>query len=407
MELFKPGMNENDNDKYVSQFNSEEFDKDIAELLEMAFKAELKKALDLLENSTKQNSDRAYDIIGNLAVKYKYIPAIFWMGNFAEGSLNDMPQACYWYKMAADMGDGNGARNYADMLLIGRGVQSDRREAMKYYEKASDAGIPDAAFIMGEFLRNDGDRENALKYYQKALDGGYTAAQMRIEQMNNDKDSSDGSENGTKFWKIGEMNNDEVMSSIKKPIKDGSGNKETGSPKADRSGSETPTVFYERCLLDYHNEAQKLGYAENGIIFIPELLEYGKQAVLWYLKDEKLLSDAAVNPAGYYYVAVKTAISCGILFGDKWHHDFSCLKTPEYVEFVMEQCPWVLAKEIIKEELGMDKYKFNDFCETIFRRWLELLKPYWDLKDPRNYIFNAILAAFHLGVSTIICKYGL
>ncbi len=145
--------------------------------------AEYKKAEDLADEDDSDSVLRAYDIMGNLATQFNYVPAILWMGDFAEGALENPGQAAFWYKKAADLGDGNGARNYADMLMTGQGLPKDREEAKKYYSMAAENGVPEAAFVMGEFLRNSGDREGALKAYQKAADAGYAPASFRIEQM--------------------------------------------------------------------------------------------------------------------------------------------------------------------------------------------------------------------------------
>ncbi len=168
-----------------------EFERDIKELLgrddiecrQDICEAEYAKAQRLLQNPTQESVHRAYDLMGNLASQFDYIPAILWMGDFAESAMNNYSQAAFWYKKAADLGDGNGARNYADMVITGRGVQQNQQEAMRYYSLAAERGIPEAAFVLGEFLRNKGDRENALKAYRKALDGGYQPAQIRINQI--------------------------------------------------------------------------------------------------------------------------------------------------------------------------------------------------------------------------------
>lgn len=173
------------------QTHETEFDRDIRELLAREditcrpeiCEAEFKKAEMLLKTPTQECVHRAYDIMGNLAAQFEYIPAIMWMGDFTENVMQDLKQAVYWYKKAADMGDGNGARNYADMLMSGRGVQQNPREAFSYYAMAADKGVPEAAFVLGEFLRNAGDRDNAIKAYQQAVDGGYLPAQQRIDQM--------------------------------------------------------------------------------------------------------------------------------------------------------------------------------------------------------------------------------
>lgn len=173
--------------------NESEFDRDVRALLardDIQSRAEVcaeeyKKALSLLNNPTQETVHRAYDLMGNLASQFDYVPAIMWMGDFAENVMHNMQQAAFWYKKAADLGDGNGARCYADMLMTGNGVQKDMRLAMHYYADAADKGVPEAAFVLGEYLRNAGDRANALKAYQQAVDGGYAPAQARINQMKN------------------------------------------------------------------------------------------------------------------------------------------------------------------------------------------------------------------------------
>ena len=118
-----------------------------------------------------------------ILLQFDYIPAIMWMGDFAENVMHNLEQAAFWFKKAADLGDGNGARCYADMLMTGNGVQRNVQQAMHYYADAADKGVPEAAFVLGEFLRNNGDRDNALKAYQQAFDGGYAPAKVRIDQM--------------------------------------------------------------------------------------------------------------------------------------------------------------------------------------------------------------------------------
>lgn len=172
--------------------NMSEFDRDIRELLARddiqcrpeICEAEFKKGMSLLEgNPTEDKVHRDYDIMGNLASQFDYVPAIMWMGDFAENAMQNAEQAVFWYKKAADLGDGNGARCYADMLMTGNGVARNPQQAMHYYADAADKGVPEASFVLGEFLRNSGDRENAIKAYKQALAGGYQPASIRLQQM--------------------------------------------------------------------------------------------------------------------------------------------------------------------------------------------------------------------------------
>ena len=188
-------FNRKKKEEQTQRVNSDEteFDRDIRELLSRddiqsrseICEVEYKKAMSLLKNPSQENVHRAYDLMGNLASQFDYVPAIMWMGDFAENVMQNLQQAAFWYKKAADLGDGNGSRCYADMLMTGNGVQRDARLAMHYYADAADKGVPEAAFVLGEYLRNVGDRANALKAYQQAVDGGYAPAQVRIDQMKN------------------------------------------------------------------------------------------------------------------------------------------------------------------------------------------------------------------------------
>ena len=176
-----------------AQNQRSEFDNDIMELVSRddiqcqqdICEAEYQKAMSLLQNPTRDTVRRAYDLMGNLASRFVYVPAIMWMGDFAENTMEDTTQAARWYKKAADLGDGNGARCYADMLITGNGVEKDTRKALHYYADAADKGIPEAAFVLGEYFRNKGDQENAIKAYMQAYNGGYTPAKTRIDQMKN------------------------------------------------------------------------------------------------------------------------------------------------------------------------------------------------------------------------------
>lgn len=168
-----------------------EFDRDVKALLarddiqcmDDVCEAEYAKAIKLLESPTQESVRRAYDLMGNLASQFQYIPAVMWMGDFAENAMKKPDKAVYWYKIAAEAGDGNGARCYADMLMAGAGVERNPQLAMQYYAKAANAGVPEAQFVMGEYFRNAGDLENARKAYASALKGGYQPAKIRLDQM--------------------------------------------------------------------------------------------------------------------------------------------------------------------------------------------------------------------------------
>jgi TPR repeat protein len=130
-----------------------------------------------------KHSHDGYDILGPLAAEGD-VDAQFVMGQFCESVLERLESAAVWFQRAADQGHPQAQRNYADMLVTGRGVARNPKRAALYYEKAAIAGIPEAQFVLGEFLRNGDfiskDGGKALSWYQRAMRQGYEPAAMRI-----------------------------------------------------------------------------------------------------------------------------------------------------------------------------------------------------------------------------------
>ena len=167
-----------------------EFERDIKALMDREdiqsrdeiVKAEFAKAIALATEKTEDKLHRAFDIMGNLGMDFEYLPAIFWMGSFCESVVNDYEQAAFWFKKGADLGHGNCARNYADVLMQYTD-NPDKNEIIHYYTIAAESGIPEAAFVCGEFARKAGDLSKARQYYQQAADAGYDPAQVRLNQL--------------------------------------------------------------------------------------------------------------------------------------------------------------------------------------------------------------------------------
>lgn len=111
------------------------------------------------------------------------------------------------------------------------------------------------------------------------------------------------------------------------------------------------------------------------------------------------------NPQQYYYVINTMCFMAGIVFGDKWHHQVSALKSG-FVEEVIQYGPPDYATPLLEEVIGLDPEDTNALYGAIYGRWMELHEPYWKLKDPRDYTFKLMLASYQLGVSIILTEYG-
>lgn len=164
--------------------------------------------------------------------------------------------------------------------------------------------------------------------------------------------------------------------------------------------------FYNDCLISFHDEAKENGFANKGIIFIPELIPMGEKAVLAYLQDMYFSIEFAQDPVMYYYAIMSFSLQTGICFAEKWHNDFERLESG-YVDEIIKLGPAFDALAIMSEKIGISgNEERNDFCRNIYRKWISCHEPYWNLRDPRQYTFRAMVAAYQLGVSMILEKYG-
>ena len=164
--------------------------------------------------------------------------------------------------------------------------------------------------------------------------------------------------------------------------------------------------FYTECVEDFHKEAMKNGVANRGLIFIPELIPRGEKAILAFLKDPFFQMQCGGNAQQYYYLIMALSIDAGMCFANRWHEQYSSLD--QYVQEIIDDGPADEANRLIDAHFpyGIMGNQGNDFFPIIFERWIAMHEPYWNLADPRVYTFRAMLAAYQLGVSMILEKYG-
>lgn len=218
-----------------------------------------------------------------------------------------------------------------------------------------------AFVIAGEYYESIKNYDKALECYNKALKRGEASVKERVEKLIKLKNNT---------------------------------NSSTLSPKD----------FYKCCIEAYHKFANEQGLAKKGLIFIPELIEYGNNSVLAYLQDKFFSIEYANDPATYYFVINSFAFQTGIVYAAIWHTNFSQLKDGKWKD-VISNGAWDYVEELLLD-LELDKEEFNKFQSELYKEWISLHEPYWELEDPRKYTFNALLASYQLGISIMLDKYG-
>ncbi len=109
--------------------------------------------------------------------------AVFLAGDIFEAQNNDA-MAYKMYNALAFTNDPHGLRCYADMLMMGKGTNTDPGTAQKYYQLAALGGDREAMYITGEFLK--GTNVNLAAYwYGLSHVRGYRMATERLQQLAN------------------------------------------------------------------------------------------------------------------------------------------------------------------------------------------------------------------------------
>ena len=173
----------------------------------------------------------------------------------------------------------------------------------------------------------------------------------------------------------------------------------------DHSELNSPTAFYTECTAAYHEYAKNQGYANKGVIFIPELIPLGQRAVLAYLQDPFLTFEYSSDHDTYYYVINSFAFQTGIAYGAAWHQSYADLESG-LADQMIQDGPWEYVEPLFRDDLAMTREQFEQFGRGLYEAWKTQHEPYWALNDPRQYTMNATLASFQLGVSMILEKYG-
>lgn len=181
--------------------------------------------------------------------------------------------------------------------------------------------------------------------------------------------------------------------------------KKKNTPKVNEDIN-NPQEFYTLCLKVFHDALRDRGYATRGLIFIPELIPYGEKAVLSYLQDTYFQMELGNDAAQYYYVICSLSFMTGVVYAEKWHTNFSELQSGFAERIINEGAP-DYAHPLLEKEVGVPLEKqAEQLFSTVYDEWLVMHEPYWKLEDPRKYTFNAMLASYQAGVSTILEKYG-
>lgn len=168
----------------------------------------------------------------------------------------------------------------------------------------------------------------------------------------------------------------------------------------------TPTQFHIKCVDDFHAEAAKYGVATKGYIMVPELLQIGSEVVLDFLKDSFYIMEYGHDPELYHFLILSLSIYAGLNVANKWHSGKEGMDT--YLKKMLADSPANDGMALLNKHFppSIAGGQGQPFFRKIFAIWLSMHEPYWQLRDPRQYTYRAMLAGYQLGNSMMLEKLG-
>lgn len=133
-------------------------------------------ALQWYEKAARQGSN---DAATNIALMYAN----------GKGVGKDAAQAVNWFQHAAEGGEASAQYNLALMYARGEGVPKDYHEAIRWLTAAADQNVVPAMLDLAEFSMRPPDPTltqdvaKAVKYYEKAADAGNVLAQVNLASI--------------------------------------------------------------------------------------------------------------------------------------------------------------------------------------------------------------------------------
>lgn len=102
------------------------------------------------------------------------------------GVAQNLKEAAHWYKASAESGNPEGQFRYAMMLLDGKDVTPDAEKAREMMKAAAEQGLPLAEYNYAQMLIEaspTGGFVDAMPYFAKAADAGVPDAQYALAQL--------------------------------------------------------------------------------------------------------------------------------------------------------------------------------------------------------------------------------
>lgn len=166
----------------------------------------------------------------------------------------------------------------------------------------------------------------------------------------------------------------------------------------------TPTEAYLKLIDRFMRVGTQYNAVSEKRPFAKEVMTAGQEYLKDWLEDEDFLNEFE-DPIDWYYAIAQIAFAGGIYYAHQWHMDLDFYQSNDlYLEITK-----VGIFESIEEFAPLTQEIQEQLCTDLFELFLSYLNDteIRQQKDQRGYIFNGLLAFFHLGMTVVLSKEGM
>ncbi|MCR5164646.1 MAG: sel1 repeat family protein [Thermoguttaceae bacterium] len=125
---------------------------------------------DMVLVEAQNGNPEAQNVVGNAYLE----------GNYSGEAVEKNPESAFsWFQKAAENGNAYGMLNLAVCYRDGIGTTANHEEAGRYLRLAAEQNIPEAQFLLGDYLlllETEASQIEAVQWYQKAMDQNFPPA---------------------------------------------------------------------------------------------------------------------------------------------------------------------------------------------------------------------------------------
>jgi hypothetical protein len=163
--------------------------------------------------------------------------------------------------------------------------------------------------------------------------------------------------------------------------------------------------FYKDAEQLFHEFAKVMGFAEQGVLAVPDLQPKRDQFVISVLRDEQLIKQCHNDANIYYYNVMRYCLTAGMEYAVQWHVKPEGFEEEGYDNIlytnVMQRSSSDIVSKICDSPDDWEKFQIG-----LYGTWTKLLEPEFQSDDIDDKIINSFFAMFQLGVSIALDKWG-